>query len=379
MSRRDPWERRDWYKSTPKKPPPEHGIKMKKAGTTWWGQRWIEALEHVLRGDSNRLARGRTYARAGRTHDLIVKEGKVTAKVTGSRSTPYKITIQLAQLDEAQWTAATAGMAAKARFCAELLAGQMPNEIDDVFREVGTSLFPQERTDLQTSCTCPDWGDPCKHVAATHYVLGEAFDRDPFLLFELRGKTKDSVLDALRRSRGADEAPARAKRRTKVGGTADPQDQQDLIPKVALRKLQASDYDTLRDSLPSLNFAFDEPITHGAVLRQLGTPAAWTSSDTPADVLAPLLRAAAETARRIALGEAPAAEDPAPEVQVSSVPRAKSRARDEGKASGRTGTAGRAAAGATADAVVQRLRDELESLGVVERVRTTRRGRTRHR
>ena len=69
---------------------------MKKAGTTWWGQRWIEALEHVLFGDSARLARGRTYARAGRTHDLVVSRGKITAKVTGSRATPYAITISSA-------------------------------------------------------------------------------------------------------------------------------------------------------------------------------------------------------------------------------------------------------------------------------------------
>ena len=65
------WSRYGWSKPAPKKPPPERGIRMKKAGTTWWGQRWIEALESVLRGDAGRLARGRTYARAGRTHDQI--------------------------------------------------------------------------------------------------------------------------------------------------------------------------------------------------------------------------------------------------------------------------------------------------------------------
>jgi uncharacterized Zn finger protein len=100
MSRWDGW---GWYQSPPKRPPPAHGIKMKKSGTTWWGQRWIEALEIVLRGDSARLARGRTYARAGRTHDLVVKGGEVAAKVTGSRPTPYKVTIKLTQLSDAAW------------------------------------------------------------------------------------------------------------------------------------------------------------------------------------------------------------------------------------------------------------------------------------
>ncbi|WP_437907559.1 SWIM zinc finger family protein [Sorangium sp. So ce327] len=297
MSRRGSF---DWYKPAPKKPPPERGIRMKKAGTTWWGQRWIEALEDVLRGDSARLARGRTYARAGRTHDLVVKGGRVTAKVTGSRATPYKITIELPQLGEAAWKDAIDGMARKAQFSAELLAGQMPVEIDDVFREAGVSLFPKQRADLKTSCSCPDWGDPCKHVAATHYVLGEALDRDPFLLFELRGRTREQVLDALRAARGSTSETA-----AKKGGEAKAAREAagHEVPTVKLGKLKPAEYDRPREALPTMHFGFDEPVTHGAVLRQLGAPAAWEGDALPADVLAPLVRAAAETARRIAMAE----------------------------------------------------------------------------
>lgn len=289
-----------WYESAPKKPPPERGIRMKKAGTTWWGQRWIEALENVLRGDSARLARGRTYARAGRTHDLVVKGGKVTAKVTGSRATPYKITIELTELSAPAWKKAIDGLAKKAQFSAELLAGQMPQTIDEVFVEAGVSLFPQQRADLKTSCSCPDWGDPCKHVAATHYVLGEALDRDPFLLFELRGRTKDRVLDALRVARGgAGETPAKKAGKSK----ATSEDAKPDVPTVKLGKLKTSEYDKPREPLPALHFSFDEPVTHGAVLRQLGAPTTWEGAASPADVLAPLVRAAAETARRIAMAE----------------------------------------------------------------------------
>src|SRR5687768_10998493 len=129
------WDGQDWrnFRGAAKKPPPEHGIKIKKAGTTWWGQRWIAALEQVLRGDTGRLSRGRTYARAGRVHDLIAEHGTVTAAVTGSAAKPYRVTIALTQLDAAQWSAAIAGMASKAQFAAELLGGQMPQEIDSVF------------------------------------------------------------------------------------------------------------------------------------------------------------------------------------------------------------------------------------------------------
>lgn len=288
-----------WPRSGPKKPPPEHGIKMKKAGTTWWGQRWIEALEHVLRGDAGRLSRGRTYARAGRAHDLKVVQGKVSAAVTGSRATPYVITIELTQLSDAVWAQAIAGMAAKAQFSAELLAGRMPEAIDEVFRAAGASLFPRERSDLHTDCSCPDWGDPCKHVAATHYVLGEALDRDPFLLFELRGRGKASVLSALRRARAGTGAAASDR-----GGVPE-------IPKLALGRVDAADYDKAPDALPALHFSFEAPASQGALLRQLGTPVAWSGETSPADELAVQIHAAAEAARKIALAE----PEPRPESQ----------------------------------------------------------------
>jgi len=294
------WSSFRWSKPAPKAPPPERGIRMKQAGTTWWGQRWIEALERVLRGDSARLARGRTYARAGRTHDLVVKDGKVTAKVTGSRATPYKITIQLTELDASVWKRAIEGLSRKAQFSAELLAGQMPQGIDEVFVEAGASLFPQVRADLMTGCSCPDWGDPCKHVAATHYVLGEALDRDPFLLFELRGRTKDQVLDALRAARGSASEPPAKKRRTSKRAPAETPIE---VASVKLGKLKASDYDKARTPLPALHLRFGGAVGSGAVLRQLGCPTGWESGPSPADVLSPLLRAAAETARRIATAE----------------------------------------------------------------------------
>jgi uncharacterized Zn finger protein len=272
---------------------------MKTTGTTWWGQRWIEALVVVLHGDTGRLSRGKSYARAGRTHDLVIKGGEVTAKVTGSRATPYRVTIEVAQLPASAWTKAIAGMAQQAQFAAELLAGQMPKEIAEVFRAAGTHLFPAKPADLVTSCTCPDWGDPCKHVAATHYVLGEALDRDPFLLFELRGRTKAQVLDALRVARGGDAGrkPVRGKPASAAQTTAHE------IPTITLAELDPASYDRPREDLPALQLSFDEPATHGAILVQLGAPAAWQSDASPANLLTPLVRAAAARARSIALAE----------------------------------------------------------------------------
>jgi uncharacterized Zn finger protein len=305
MSRWNDW---GWYAPAPKRTPPKRGIKMKKAGSTWWGQRWVESLERMSIGYSNRLARGRTYARAGRTHDLVVKAGEVTAKVTGSRAAPYKVRIALAKLSETTWTKAIAAMAGKAQFTADLLAGQMPQEIDSAFKEAGVSLFPVREADLRTSCSCPDWANPCKHVAATHYVLGEAFDGDPFLLFELRGKPKEQVLAALRAERaGAGDSSTRRRRNN---GERSPV-HEDRVASVSLGK--PADYDKPREPIPALHLSFDAPPVPGAVLRQLGTPRGWSSDSSPADMLAPLLRAAAEAARRLALAEQQTAEEGEPQ------------------------------------------------------------------
>lgn len=301
------WSEIGWYRPQPRRPPPRHGIKMKTTGTTWWGQRWIEALVVVLHGDTGRLSRGKSYARAGRTHDLIIKGGEVTAKVTGSRPTPYRVTIEVAQLPASAWNKAIAGMAQQAQFAAELLAGQMPKDIAEVFRAAGTHLFPAKPADLVTSCTCPDWGDPCKHVAATHYVLGEALDRDPFLLFELRGRTKAQVLGALRLARSGDAGrkPVRGQPASAAKTT------EHEIPTVTLEALDPASYDRPRAELPALQLSFAEPETHGAILVQLGAPAAWQSGDSPANLLTPLVRAAAARARSIALAEPEPEDDPA--------------------------------------------------------------------
>ncbi len=290
--------RRDWPRSRPKVVPPPAGIRMRQSGSTWWGQRWIEALEQVLLGDMARLARGRTYARAGRVHDLAVRAGSIRAKVTGSRVLPYRVTVKIAVLTEAVWNQTIARMAEQAQFAAELLAGQMPRDIDAVFRETHASLFPTQRSELVTACSCPDWGDPCKHVAATHYVLGEAFDHDPFLLFELRGRTKAQVLDELRAARAGNPPSKGRKSRVMV----DPG-----ISKVTIGKLEQADYDRAREPLPTMHLSFEEPRSHGVVLRQLGLPAAWHQEASPAELLEPLVRAAADQARRLALAE-PATE-----------------------------------------------------------------------
>ena len=159
---------------------------------------------------SSRLARGRSYARAGQVLDFQLAQGKVTARVQGSRVRPYQVRIGVLPLTKPQWRRVQERLASQALFRAKLLAGEMPHEIEDVFAECGTPLFPRSATDLDMHCSCPDWGVPCKHLAAVCYVLAEEFDRDPFAMLAWRGKARDELLASLRELQSGPHPDARA-------------------------------------------------------------------------------------------------------------------------------------------------------------------------
>ena len=164
-------------------------------GESWWAKRWIAVLESFQIG--GRLQRGRSYARRGQVLLIDVGKGKVDAKVQGSQPTPYKVSIQVKALSDKEWGKVVQGLAGQAVFTAKLLAGEMPQDVETVFQEAGLSLFPEKLGDLKTSCSCPDYSNPCKHIAAVYYLLGEEFDRDPFLLFQLRGLGRDELMARL--------------------------------------------------------------------------------------------------------------------------------------------------------------------------------------
>jgi uncharacterized Zn finger protein len=217
----------DYYPRFPKSKPraATGGIKAQTKrgafGQSWWAKRWIGVLESFNIGA--RLGRGRSYARNGQVLDIDVREGRVTAKVQGSRPQPYAVTIQVKVLEPEEWERVLQALAGQALFVAKLLAGEMPQEIEQVFAQAGLSLFPQKQADLMTDCSCPDWSNPCKHVAAVYYLLGEEFDRDPFLLFRLRGLGRDELLQRLGRlSPAAAPAPAEAPAEPAAPLPADP-------------------------------------------------------------------------------------------------------------------------------------------------------------
>src|ERR1039457_1959902 len=189
----------------------EGGIKARSKrgaiGEQWWSRRFISVLESY--GMSGRLARGRSYARAGQVLDFELSQGKVTARVQGSRVRPYQVRIGVLPLTTAQWRRVQELLASQALFRAKLLAGEVPSQIEEVFDACGTPLFPRIAGDLDMRCSCPDWGVPCKHLAAVCYVLAEAFDDDPFAVLAWRGRGREELLGSLRRlpPAAAAEAP----------------------------------------------------------------------------------------------------------------------------------------------------------------------------
>ncbi len=165
-------------------------------GEQWWSRRFIAVLESFAIG--SRLTRGRNYARRGQVISLDIAPGVVSAKVQGSRPTPYVVRIELAAYDEETWTKIERALAEQAIYSAALLAGEMPAELEQVCADLDVALFPRRPSDMTMSCSCPDWEVPCKHLSAAFYLLAERFDDDPFQILHWRGRIREELLSRLR-------------------------------------------------------------------------------------------------------------------------------------------------------------------------------------
>jgi uncharacterized Zn finger protein len=149
-------------------------------------------------------------------------------------------------------------MSEQAIFAAKLLAGEMPQEIEEAFAAANVALFPDSSDDLETSCSCPDFANPCKHIAAVYFLLGERFDEDPFLIFELRGRSKQQIIAALRARRAEATEP--------VGVTVAP-----VEPVTALAD-QLGSFDAPGTGLSDLTPHIAAPEVETALLRRYGPP-----------------------------------------------------------------------------------------------------------
>jgi len=169
----------------------EHGIHLKKSVAEitvhWWSQRWLKIIDEF--GLGIRWERAKLYAEKGQVISVGIENGLVKAFVQGADEEPYRVTISVKTIQKAIWTAILSDLGKTSLFAISLASGSFPAEerISQVFRENGVLLFPDRQGELHTKCTCLDWSNPCKHIAAVYLILAAQFDRDPFLLFKLRG------------------------------------------------------------------------------------------------------------------------------------------------------------------------------------------------
>lgn len=284
------------------RPPVVAGEASAEFGHTWWGKRWIEAIESVSTAYANRLPRGMVYARSGHVSDLKVSAGKVEAFVSGRRPSPYKVTLALRTLTQSQWKKVIEVLGDRAAFTANLLAGEMPERITDVFEQCGLSLFPRRLRELKATCTCPDWANPCKHIAAAHYILGEALDKDPFLLLSLRGRNRDDVLAALRAARSGSE----------IESEPLPNSGKDHLG-ISVGQLDGANFFEAQDDLLDYRFHIALPEVEQQILRRLGDPPGWGAKPSLESFLGEVFLRTARLAEQLGLREVEAKSLPKPE------------------------------------------------------------------
>lgn len=238
--------------------------------TQWWAKRWISVLEGFNLGA--RLQRGRSYARGGQVLGIDVRPGRVEARVQGSRREPYRVAIAIKPFTPDERRRFAAALAASPLHLAKLLAGEMPQDIEAVLEQRRVSLFPARQSELTTDCSCPDWSNPCKHIAAVYYLLGEEFDRDPFLLLHVRGVSREDL--------APEPAPA-------------------PTPAPESAPVPASG-DFWEGTRPTVDLIGDiDPRGRMALLDRLGPFPFWRGEETLADVVGPILEAAGKRAERL--------------------------------------------------------------------------------
>ncbi|HEV2783156.1 MAG TPA: SWIM zinc finger family protein [Actinophytocola sp.] len=257
------WDDPDYQKSGPIRV--ENGIRARTKrgaiGSTWWSRRFIDVLESLDLG--GRLARARAYARSGQVVAMEVGAGAVSATVQGSRPEPYRVLIELTPIPPRQWRRIERALAGQVIFGAKLLAGEMPQDLEDVLDGLGLSLFPSSAADLTMTCSCPDWSVPCKHVAATLYLLAEAFDRDPFLILAWRGRGRAELLANLRRLRAPNSSTVDSTPRARRS----PWDELGAVPEPPLAECVGS-YLSNQGRLARLERHPAEIVVPDAVLRE---------------------------------------------------------------------------------------------------------------
>jgi len=258
----------DYYKpSKPRKV--KNGITARsrtgRIGREWWSKKWLGVVESYGK-NWNRLERGRRYARSGQVIGFKIEKGKISGKVQGSMKEPYSVTITVKKISDDQWKE-TAGLFSKsAAHVASLLAGQMPEDIDRLM-PYNVPLFPVKGSFLP-ACTCPDSAVPCKHIAAMCYIIAEELDKDPFLLFKLRGMEKDCLLREVRLARGRLQNDRIENPEKNTNQKPQPNERRKPIRIDPKSFWSVADYS-------NMHYNMNKPTVDAAIIKRLGEPKFW--------------------------------------------------------------------------------------------------------
>jgi len=241
----------------------------------WWTRRWTAALESMHLG--SRLGRGKNYAVSGQVTRLVIEGPHVSAEVVGSRPDPYAATLDFTAADDAAYERISSALKAEPMLLARLLVDDLPTEVESIFRDAGVGLFPtggyrtgpdgKRSYDITTQCSCPDYANPCKHLAAVFCLLGEEIARHPSTLLALRGVEIEELFDS------AEESPAAG---------------------LAASRQCSSQAETCQDEMAPVNVT--------ALLKRLGPVPFWRGSERCVERLSKIYERVAPTALKAASG-----------------------------------------------------------------------------
>ncbi len=230
-----------------------------------WGKLWIQS--NLLVGRPFRMQRGIEYAKDHhRIANLSINPGQIFATVQGTAPTPYRVKINFELIPREGWEKMLKILAKFPLELIELLEGHLPQNFIKIFEENEYSLFPNSQNDMKATCSCPDKAIPCKHIAAVILYIARVLDYNPFLLLELRGKSKNEVFNELRLT-----ASSESKKDFELAVEAEDSEFKYNVPKINIPELTDIQEKTPIDSY-HLNFTIKKPGKIIETLENLGNP-----------------------------------------------------------------------------------------------------------
>ncbi|MEA3317772.1 MAG: hypothetical protein U9R54_07425, partial [Bacteroidota bacterium] len=154
-------------------------------GKTWWGEQWLNSLSNI--DFSNRLPRGKSYARNDYVKSIKINKNIINAKVRGSQRNPYNIKITIPEFSDKEKTLIINLIKNNPLVLSQLLNKELPHELYTITKENNINVFPSSWKDFNMHCSCPDIAVPCKHIASVIYIISAEIDKNPFIIFELHG------------------------------------------------------------------------------------------------------------------------------------------------------------------------------------------------